>query len=500
MNRKESNGMFGPANLLPDQEEVDVFISYSEGDEQYVEDIVSAVDELNRLFNLGITYYTDINNPHSSSTCDGMCAKIAHLIEACKVYVHIGNYHANNDSYAFRKVHHAVDVSDRNRSEKQPSKALLTLIDGEPQFVLPSPLMFLLSNINHRQKSQGVFPVLIKDITRRLGFENTVRPTDEYAVFVSYSHKDQKDVKALAELLDQDIIEYFIYESDISGGENYLEEISNAIDACKVFVLAGSTASYSSKYTLKELYYAVRKKSLDDIHVCDIDGSATPFPDTISNLLPGKSPVYKGWDIIKAIKSSPSFQSSVKPVYVYGSIYDFGKAKGLVFSETGGGPGNVGNAIGVDEKELPWSVDSELYDSVDFSGYASADYDLDGFDKRRAFRRMPIYHEAYPAAGYCAKLEDKWYLPKLDQLTCLCSHFDEINEILISHGYEPLKLDRMYWSVTEDPDNPDYGTKDPRYAFGCVYKRGNSGQIYYEVKQCLKTEKGLVRPFLFFGL
>ena len=495
MNRKESNGMFGPANLLPDQEEVDVFISYSEGDENYVEEIVYAIEELNRCLGLGITYYTDVNSVHTSSSCSGLCAKIAHLIESCKVYIHVGNQHANNDSYAFRKAHHAVDVSDRNRNEEQPPKALLTLLDGDPQSVLPSAFMFLLSNINHRQKSCGVCPVLVKDITRRLGYELPVNPKNRYTVFVSYSHMDQSCVKRLSKSFDEYIVEYFMYENDISGGENYMEEISSAIDVCQVFLFAGSAASYASKYTLKELYYAVQKKNLSDIYVCDIDGSGTPLPPAVSLLLSGKTPIPFN-SVVHSIK--PHLPSS-SMAYKYGSVYDFGKAKGIVFL-SGGGPGDLGRAIGVEEKSLPWCLDSTLFDSVDFSAYPYYDDDLDGYDKRRAFRCMPMYHETYPAAGYCAKLEDKWYLPKLTELIAYCDYFDKINNILLEKGYEPLKLDQMYWSVTEKEDVDGTYPFDPHYAYGCIFRRDAWGGVKYEIKRCLKTEKGLVRPFLFFGL
>ena len=203
-------------------------------------------------------------------------------------------------------------------------------------------------------------------------------------------------------------------------------------------------------------------------------------------------------EIPNAVKSS--IRSTPKP-YAYASIYDYGLSKGVVYLESAGGPHDVGRAVCVEEKELPWSVDSHLYKSVDFSGYPECDNDLDGYDKRRAFRRMPVYHRAYPAAGYCAQLEDKWYFPKLEELVTFCPYFKDVNNALISNHYEPFKLNQMYWSVTEDPDDAVYGAKDPRYAFGCIFREHPvTKEIYCEVKQCLKTEKGLVRPFLFFGL
>ena len=493
MNGIEPERYLMPANLLPDQTDVDVFISYSEGDESYVAEIAFAIKELNRCLGLGITYCSDVNNFHSSSSCSGLCGKIAHLIESCKVYIHIGSQHADNDSYAFRKVHYAVDVSDKNRNENLQPKALLTLLDGQAEAVLPSPLMFLLSNINHRQKSHGVFPVLVKDITRRLGFEISVNPKDRYTVFVSYSHVDQKSVSRLSTEFDKHIIEYFMYENDISGGENYLEEISSAIDVCDVFVFAGSSASYASKYTLKELYYAVQKKDLKDIYVYDIDGSKTPMPPAVALLLPGKSALTSK-SIVHAIKPSlPPATTS----YYYGHVYQFGKAMGVVYH---GDKGDMGRVIGVEDKFLPWCLGSSLFTSVSFEDYSFFDDDLDGFDKRRAFRKMPIYQKAYPAVGYCAELEDKWYLPKLTELMCYCDYFDDINNILSANGYQPLKLDHMYWSVTEDADIDEQFVKDPLYAFGCVYRRDSRGKVYCEVKRCLKTEKGLVRPFLYFGL
>ena len=465
---------------------VDVFISYSAGDENYVCEIIYCLDEISRCLELPrpITYCTDINDKHGlDAHC--ICGSVARLIEGCNVYVHIGNEHANTSENAFRKVHYAVDLIE-NVAKEVRQKSVITLLDDDPHNVLPSSLMFLLSNVNHRQKSQGVFPVLIKDITRQLGLESkTVSTQSKYDVFISYSHNDSDDADRLAMLLEDYGISYFMYENDISGGENYLEEISFAIDSCSAFAFVGSPSSYTSKYTLKELFYAVARKGVERVVLCGIDG-ITPEVELLTQGA-HVSDLNRAIAKLHDLSRAPVTRSLKK-----GEISLIGNQCGVSY-ETG----KLGHAIAVDEQCCQWCLDTALVkktplgiDVPAFEDWSGTDGEVDGFRNRRAFKKFPVAEKMFPAYGYCAKMGAIWHLPSSVELESFYVYF---NEILESSDVSPLKEDVFYWSSSECSD-------DIEYAWGCVFVRDSKGRLKAKLERRKKTEYGMVRAMIYFGL
>ena len=108
----------------------------------------------------------------------------------------------------------------------------------------------------------------------------------KYDIFISYSHVDSSAALALFNDLSVNFgLECFIYENNIFGGENYLREISDAILSSKVFIFVGSADSYVSKYTIKELHFAIETKSPDEVIVYQKAGDVVP-PD-VSLLIKG---------------------------------------------------------------------------------------------------------------------------------------------------------------------------------------------------------------------
>lgn len=420
-----------------------------------------------------------MNDKHApEELCD--CGIVAELIEKCELFIYVGCEHAYNSDYAFRKVHHAVDVIE-NVDKLKRNKSVLTLLDGEPQKTLPPSLMFLLSNVNHRQKSQGVFPTLLKDITRQLGLEAKANAGVKYDVFISYSHKDAESADRLALYLDEYTVNAFMYESDISGGENYLDEISRAIDSCSAFIFIGSPDSYHSKYTIKELHYAINTKGEDRVIIYEPNKAI--MPQDIALLTTGAALAKSLPDIFKQLKRLMT--TGPRVCYNPGDIYRFGNAEGLVFLGD-----TLGRAVCVDEHELQWCVESKLYDSQNLE---LDEEDLDGYIHRRPFKKYPVYARTFPAAGACAMMASHWFLPGILELEAYAEYWDMINDVLMRNGHSPLEVNEFYWSATEMADAS-------AFAWGCVFKKTSSGRIVAERECRKKTEKGHVRMMLFFGL
>lgn len=78
-------------------------------------------------------------------------------------------------------------------------------------------------------------------------------------VFISYSHKDDYTVKAIAEAYRAlGVVDYFYDRHSLSPGEVYEEKIYSFIDNCDLFVLCWSKNAEDSEWVLKE-----RKRASD---------------------------------------------------------------------------------------------------------------------------------------------------------------------------------------------------------------------------------------------
>ena len=97
-----------------------------------------------------------------------------------------------------------------------------------------------------------------------------------FDVFISYSRKDSVIADRICEAFDQAGISYFIDRQEIVGGEEFTEKLANAILNSKLFLFLASNNSYSSKYTKKEILYALGEKPTGSIIPYIIDGSDMP--------------------------------------------------------------------------------------------------------------------------------------------------------------------------------------------------------------------------------
>ena len=95
--------------------------------------------------------------------------RISEQISSSEVFLYVGSPSVYVNPYAFKKLHYAIDIVENHRTEAC-TKGVITFL-SEIQDALPGALRFLLSNVNHRTWEQGVFPVLIRDITSHLGLE-----------------------------------------------------------------------------------------------------------------------------------------------------------------------------------------------------------------------------------------------------------------------------------------------------------------------------------------
>jgi adenylate cyclase len=78
-------------------------------------------------------------------------------------------------------------------------------------------------------------------------------------IFISYSSKDREKAQQLTELLASAGLSVWIDKSGIEAATSWSEEIVNALDACKAFVVMLSPSSIESKNVVREVALAFEK-------------------------------------------------------------------------------------------------------------------------------------------------------------------------------------------------------------------------------------------------
>lgn len=94
----------------------------------------------------------------------------------------------------------------------------------------------------------------------------------EHEIFISYSRKNLKEVKAIKKFIEQEIgRECWMDLDDIeSGDQHFTKTIVDGINACKICLFMRSKESQSSQYALRELKFAEDKnKKIVIIHIDD---------------------------------------------------------------------------------------------------------------------------------------------------------------------------------------------------------------------------------------
>ena len=101
----------------------------------------------------------------------------------------------------------------------------------------------------------------------------------KYDVFISYSRKDSFDVDKICQTLRMHQITYFKDTKEIYGGAEFFDELAAAIKSSDVFLYIGSINSYESKFTPKEVGFAINEKKAINIIPYIIDEN--PLPDNL---------------------------------------------------------------------------------------------------------------------------------------------------------------------------------------------------------------------------
>ena len=78
-------------------------------------------------------------------------------------------------------------------------------------------------------------------------------------IFISYSSKDSEQAEQLAELLASAGLSVWIDQSGIEAATSWSEEIVNALDGCKAFIVMLSPSSVESKNVVREVALAFEK-------------------------------------------------------------------------------------------------------------------------------------------------------------------------------------------------------------------------------------------------
>lgn len=98
-----------------------------------------------------------------------------------------------------------------------------------------------------------------------------------YDVFISYSRKDSEVADRIAQAFETAGISYFIDRQGISGGVEFPKVLANAILESKIILFLASENSYNSKFTQREILFALDNKQKEDIIIpYIIDNSTLP--------------------------------------------------------------------------------------------------------------------------------------------------------------------------------------------------------------------------------
>lgn len=82
----------------------------------------------------------------------------------------------------------------------------------------------------------------------------------DFEVFISYSRKDSVIADEICRALSDVGITFFIDRKGISGGNDFVKEISTSLMNSKIILFLGSANSYQSEYTQKEITFAQNEK------------------------------------------------------------------------------------------------------------------------------------------------------------------------------------------------------------------------------------------------
>lgn len=269
----------------------------------------------------------------------------------------------------------------------------------------------------------------------------------KYDVFISYSRKDARFAEQLCDALVANGVRFWIDKS-IHGSDNFLTEIANKIQECKVVIFIASANSAESEWTQKEILFALKHKktiipykigefSFDDNIELDFVFTNVQWVDSVNDVVDTLQ--FRGLanEVVASTLNPVSKPESVSNVdslinlsglgnvavaaiangekektYNVGDYYDDGEKQGVVFDVWD--EGLHGKIVSLDQVEMQWAV------SRRFGGFWNGHYpssmkvgckDAEGMVNTQIIKVIDGWNEKFPAFAWCCKKGEDWYLP-----------------------------------------------------------------------------------------
>lgn len=88
------------------------------------------------------------------------------------------------------------------------------------------------------------------------------KPMQEFDVFVSYSHLDKDIAESICSILGRYGISFWIDQEGVRHGDDFKEDIVDAIDMSKILLFISSANSNNSRHTIKEVSLAEKSNKV----------------------------------------------------------------------------------------------------------------------------------------------------------------------------------------------------------------------------------------------
>jgi len=277
-------------------------------------------------------------------------------------------------------------------------------------------------------------------------------------VFISYSRKDKEQAEALCKVLSAAGVKYWI-DLSIGGSTNFLTEITRRIKDCNVLIFIASANSAASKFTQKEILYAIKHNKTilpykigefqfednDELDFIFTNVQWVESLDAVVSALNNMGLTNKTTGEVVVPKPQPKPQPKPAPTtktYKVGDYYYDGIKRGVVFEVTP--DGKHGKIVSLEEAIKQWAIEAVYRDKTDATS-------MSGKANMQKIMAISGWREKYPAFAWCADLGEGWYLPARYELRAISKARDKINATLSANGC--TKLNILYWSSSDSSTN-----------------------------------------------
>lgn len=150
-------------------------------------------------------------------------------------------------------------ISDFLMKTNKPYRVELCLLDVPEQFGIMDYIGFF-EQFSLRVPTKYEASRLSGPTIRTVTSEFTTQ--QEFDVFISYSHQDKDIAEQICSLLDQYDISHWIDRDGVRHGDDFKEDIVNAINGSKILLFISSTNSNKSRNTVKEVGLAEKSNKV----------------------------------------------------------------------------------------------------------------------------------------------------------------------------------------------------------------------------------------------